>query len=231
MSRRRLVALISAGILLLLGISVVGAILATTQTALGRARLRALINSQLSSSMGNRGTLYVGRITGSLFTEVKLDSFAIRDEEDSLVVASGPIIMRYDPRDVLDKRLLLSYFEVNRLNFYLRRRADHQWSFRHVFPDGQKKAGGGGPRGRSYGDYIVIDSTVLHDVTFTLTDLWSPPDSLKGARRDSASSLRSGTKTTSTGARARASSKRAGGRTVSCGRPTCGLRIRIAWGS
>ena len=184
MSRRRLVALISAGILLLLGISVVGAILATTQTDLGRARLRALINAQLSSSMGNRGTLYVGRITGSLFTEVKLDSFAIRDEEDSLVVASGPIIMRYDPRDVLDKRLLLSYFEVNRLNFYLRRRADHQWSFRHVFPDGQKK--GGPPRGRSYGDYIVIDSTVLHDVTFTLTDLWSPPDSLKGARRDSA---------------------------------------------
>ena len=184
MSRRRLVALISAGILLLLGISVVGAILATTQTDLGRARLRSLINSQLSSAMGSRGTLYIGRITGSLFTEVHLDSLAIRDEEDSLVAASGPIILRYDPRDVLDKRLLLSYLEVNRLNFYLRRRADHQWSFRHVFPDGQKKKGPA--RGRSLGDYIVIDSTVLHDVTFTLTDLWSPPDSLKGARRDSA---------------------------------------------
>src|SRR3569623_1627474 len=184
MSRRRLVALISAGILLLLGISVVGAILATTQTALGRARLRALIISQLASSMGNRGTMYIGRITGSLFTEVKLDSFAIRDEEDSLVVASGPIIMRYDPRDVLDKRLLLSYLEVNRLNFYLRRRADHQWSFRHVFPDGKKMPG---PKtGMSFGDYIVIDSAALHDVTFTLTDRWSPPDSLKGARRDSA---------------------------------------------
>ena len=184
MSRRRLVALISAGILLLLGISVVGAILATTQTDLGRARLRSLINSQLSSAMGSRGTLYIGRITGSLFTEVHLDSLAIRDEEDSLVAASGPIILRYDPRDVLDKRLLLSSLEVNRLNFYLRRRADHQWSFRHVFPDGQKKKGPA--RGRSLGDYIVIDSTVLHDVTFTLTDLWSPPDSLKGARRDSA---------------------------------------------
>lgn len=184
MSRRRLVALISAGILLLLGISVVGAILATTQTQLGRARLRSLINSQLSSAMGNRGTLYIGRITGSLFTELQIDSLAIRDEEDSLVAASGPVIARYDPRDVLDKRLLLSYLEVNRLNFYLRRRADHQWSFRHVFPEGQKK--GGPPRGRSLGDYIVIDSAVLHDVTFTLTDLWSPPDSLKGARRDSA---------------------------------------------
>ena len=91
MSRRRLVALISAGILLLLGISIIGAILATTQTDLGRARLRSLINSQLSSAMGSRGTLYIGRITGSLFTEVKLDSFAIRDEEDSLVAASARI--------------------------------------------------------------------------------------------------------------------------------------------
>ena len=184
MSRRRLVALISAGILLLLGMSVIGAILATTQTDLGRARLRSLINAQVTSAMGNRGTMYIGRITGSLFTEVELDSIAIRDEEDSLVVATGPIIVRYDPRDVLDKRLLLSYLEVNRPNVYLRRRADHQWSFRHVFPDGQKQQRLAGSR--SLGDYIVIDSAVLHDVTFTLTDLWSPPDSLKGARRDSA---------------------------------------------
>jgi translocation and assembly module TamB len=184
MSRRRLVALISAGILLLLGMSVIGAILATTQTDLGRARLRSLINAQVTSAMGNRGTMYIGRITGSLFTGVELDSVAIRDEEDSLVVATGPIIIRYDPRDVLDKRLLLSYLEVNRPNVYLRRRADHQWSFRHVFPDGQKKQRLAGSR--SFGDYIVIDSAVLHDVTFTLTDLWSPPDSLKGAKRDSA---------------------------------------------
>ncbi|MBA2683091.1 MAG: translocation/assembly module TamB [Gemmatimonadaceae bacterium] len=184
MSRRRLVALISAGILLLLGMSVIGAILATTQTDLGRARLRSLINAQVTSAMGSRGTIYIGRITGSLFTGVELDSIAIRDEEDSLVVATGPIIIRYDPRDVIDKRLLLSYFEVNRPNVYLRRRADHQWSFRHVFPDGQKKQRIAGSR--SIGDYIVMDSAVVHDLTFTLTDLWSPPDSLKGARRDSA---------------------------------------------
>ena len=184
MSRRRLVALISAGILLLIGMSIIGAILATTQTDLGRARLRSLINAQITSAMGNRGTIYIGHISGSLFTGVELDSIAIRDEEDSLVVATGPIIVRYDPRDVIDKRLLISYFEVTRPNVYLRRRADHQWSFRHVFPDSKKAPRLAGTR--SFGDYIVMDSAVLHDVTFTLTDLWSPPDSLKGARRDSA---------------------------------------------
>src|SRR6185437_811398 len=155
MSRRRLVALISALIMLLLGLSVIGAVLATTQTALGRARLRALINAQIASAMGSRGTMYIGRITGSLFTGVELDSIAIRDEEDSLVVATGPVILRYDPRDILDKRLLISYLEVNRPNVYLRRRADHEWSFRHVFPSGQKQARSSS---RSLGDYIVIDS-------------------------------------------------------------------------
>jgi translocation and assembly module TamB len=184
MSRRRLVALISAAVLLLLGMSVIGAILATTQTTLGRARLRSLINAQLTSAMGSRGTMYIGHISGSLFTGVELDSIAIRDEEDSLVVATGPIFVRYDPRDIIDKRVLISYLEVNRPNVYLRRRADHQWSFRHVFPEGEKKKRLTG--GRSLGDYIVIDSAVLHNTTFTLTDLWSPPDSLKGARRDSA---------------------------------------------
>src|SRR5665647_59297 len=119
MSRRRLVALISAGILLLIGMSIIGAILATTQTDLGRARLRSLISAQITSAMGNRGTIYIGRISGSLFTGVELDSIAIRDEEDSLVVATGPIIVRYDPRNVIDKRLLISYFEVTRPNVYL----------------------------------------------------------------------------------------------------------------
>ena len=117
--------------------------------------------------MGSRGTMYIGRISGSLFTGVEIDSVSIRDEEDSLVVATGPVIIRYDPRDLLDKRLLLSYFEVNHPNVYLRRRADHQWSFRHVFPDEKKTQRLAASR--SIGDYIVMDSAVLHDLTFTLT--------------------------------------------------------------
>ena len=36
------------------------------------------------------------------------------------------------------------------------------------------------------GDYIVIDSTIVHDGAFTLTLGWSPNDSLKGYKRDSA---------------------------------------------
>src|SRR5918999_3311090 len=40
-----------------------------------------------------------------------------------------------------------------------------------------------GPR---FGDYIVIDSSRLHDATFLLTQPWHPADSLRGARRDSA---------------------------------------------
>ena len=133
--------------------------------------------------MGNRGTIYIGRITGSLFTGVELDSTSIRDEEDSLVVATGPIIVRYDPREAMcstsDCAVEPRGEPAERASAPAR---GSSVGFRHVFPDGQKKQRLAGSR--SLGDHIVIDSAVLHDARFTVTDLWSPPDSLKGARRD-----------------------------------------------
>ena len=51
---------LSAGILLLLFMSVIGAILATTQTSLGRARLRSLINTQVQVVFSLSTTLGTG---------------------------------------------------------------------------------------------------------------------------------------------------------------------------
>ena len=39
---------------------------------------------------------------------------------------------------------------------------------------------------RGFGQYIVVDSSVIHDANVTLTLPWHPADSLRGARRDSA---------------------------------------------
>ncbi|HEX6534423.1 MAG TPA: translocation/assembly module TamB domain-containing protein [Gemmatimonadaceae bacterium] len=183
MSRRRLVVLASASVMLLLGLIVVAVVLAVTQTAFGRERVRRYLTAQIAAGLGKRGSMYIGRISGSLFTSVVIDSFAIRDDEDSVFVATGPVRVTYDPRDLIDKRLLLSYLEVDRPVVHLRRHADRVWNYRRIFPEGPKT-----PRapGRRFGDYIVIDSAVIHDGTFVLTEPWSPPDSLVGARRDSA---------------------------------------------
>ncbi|MBX6332546.1 MAG: translocation/assembly module TamB domain-containing protein, partial [Gemmatimonadaceae bacterium] len=183
MSRRNIVAIASASVILFVGLVVAAVVLAVTQTSFGRERIRRLAIASIASSLHGRGSMYVGHISGNLFTGLTVDSVMIRDAEDSLFVATGPIRVKYDPRDLLDKRLRLSYLELTRPVVYLRRHADRSWNYQRIFPSGPKTVH---RAERQFGDYIVIDSVVIHDGTFLLTEPWSPPDSLGGARLDSA---------------------------------------------
>ena len=183
MSRRRLVALASAlvigGVLFL----VVAAVLSVTQTDYGREQIRRLLVDRIAAGIGDRGSIHVGRIGGSVFTGVTVDSVEIRDDEDSLFVATGRVTVRFDPRDIVDKRLLFGYARIERPVVHFRRHADGVWNFRRIFPSGPKT-----PRSaqRKFGDFIVVDSAELVDARVSVTQPWSPADSLRGARRDSA---------------------------------------------
>ncbi len=184
MTRRRLVALVSASVILGVTLLVALALVMLTQTDYGRERfVRRLVQAQLASSMGERGSIHVGKIGGSLFTGVVVDTFAIRDEEDSLFVSTGRIAIGYDPRDLLDRRLLLSRLEVEHPFVHLRRHADGVWNFKRIFPPGPDK-----PRTseRRFGDYIVLDSVVINDGTVVLTEPWKPDTFLTRTQRDSA---------------------------------------------
>jgi translocation and assembly module TamB len=177
--------------MLFLGLVVVAMVVAITQTQFGRERVRDYLMVRLRSSLGGRGSMYIGSIGGNLFTGVAIDSLELRDEEDSLFVATGPVSLRFDPRDVLDKRLRLSYVEVVRPVVNLRRHADRSWNFKHIFPSSPSKPSSIVARARRaqetrFGDLITIDSAVIRGGTVILTEPWEPPDSLKGARRDSA---------------------------------------------
>ncbi len=183
MTRRRFVALVSASVILGIVLVIVGAVLAITQTGFGRERIRRLVLARAVSSLGKRGTLFIGRVSGSLFTELVVDSISLRDAEDSLVIATGPIRVRFDPRDLIDQRIHLHTLDVTRPVIYLRRHANDVWNYRTLFPAGPKRAP---RRTRGLGDYIVADTVALRDGTFWLTEPWGPDDSLKGARRDSA---------------------------------------------
>ena len=179
--RRRVVVLASAAVLLALGALVALMLAGVTQTSYGRGVIRDLVEEQLAGRV--QGSLHVGRIHGSLLTGVRIDSLEIRGPDDSLFVASGPITVQYDPRDLLDRRLLLRHVRVERPVVHLRRYEDGKWNFRRILPPG------GGPRrgtGRSFGDFVVIDSATVRDGRFLLTMPWHPADSLRGARRDSA---------------------------------------------
>ncbi|NUQ19560.1 MAG: translocation/assembly module TamB [Gemmatimonadaceae bacterium] len=182
MSRRRFVAMVSGLSLVVLGLLVGLVVVLVTQTPYGRDRVRDIVESRLKPAV--HGRLYVGKIHGGLLGGVVVDSLEIRDPEDSLVMASGPIRLEYDPRDLLDKRVLLTYAELTRPVFYARRHENGDWNFRRTFPG---KKGPDVPKvERGFGDFIVADSVTIHDGSFILTMPWHAPDSLRGAKLDSA---------------------------------------------
>src|SRR5690348_12878534 len=73
-SRRRVIAIASALAIVVIVFLVIAAIIGTTQTEFGRERLRRFLVSRIADRMKGRGTMYIGRIGGSLLTGVTLDS-------------------------------------------------------------------------------------------------------------------------------------------------------------
>jgi translocation and assembly module TamB len=182
MTRRRLVALVSAAALLGLGFLAVLVAVLVTQSGAGRDWVRELLLTRLKGSVNGR--MYVGHISGGLLTGVVVDSIEIRDENDSLFLRTGRVTVTYDPRDLWDRRVLLGSVDVENPEVHLRRYENGEWNHKRIFRRGVK-----GPRtrtGPSFGDYIVARAVELHDGAFYLTMPWHPADSLHGARRDSA---------------------------------------------
>jgi len=181
MTRRRTVVLASAATLFALGGLLAAGLAFMTQTQWGREKIRAEVMALVNARM--KGKMYIGRIEGSLFSDLQVDSFALADLNDSVFVATGPIRVRFDPRDLLDRRIVASEVIVTRPFVHVREDSTRTWNFRYIFPSGPP----GPPRTtRNFGDYIVINAARVIDGTFILSLPWSPDDSLRGVRRDSA---------------------------------------------
>jgi hypothetical protein len=181
MSRRRRIVIGSALALATVIVLVAALIVSVTQTDYGQSQVRRYVQSWISGKV--RGTFYVGRISGGLFSGVTIDSLEIRDEKDSLFIATGPVRVRYDMRDLLDNRILLSRLDVQRPVVRLVEHEDGSWNYQRIFPHGPARQRGAG---RAFGDFIVIDSADVHDGNVILGLRWHPDEKLRGARRDSA---------------------------------------------
>jgi translocation and assembly module TamB len=181
MSRRRVVLVVSLALVVALTVLATATVFLLTQSGWGQNQLRRLVQSQLAGAV--HGTVYVGRPSGSYLTGLTFDSLEIRDAEDSLFLATGRVTVSYNPRDLVDRRLLFSRVDVNHPVVYLRQHENWDWNFRQIFRSGRQGPKATGPQ---FGDYVVLDSVTLHDATFLLSQPWHPDDSLRGARRDSA---------------------------------------------
>ena len=78
MTRRRLVALVSAAVLLTLGLLVFATGLFVTQTSTGRAKLRDFIQPMVASKVRG-GSLYLGQMSGNFISNLTFDTVALTD--------------------------------------------------------------------------------------------------------------------------------------------------------
>ncbi len=185
MKRRRLVALISACVLLALGLVAVIAGLVVTRTDYGREQVRKVVQQQLKGAF--LGRIYIGRISGGFLTGITIDSVAIRDvDDDSMFVSTGRVTLSYDPRDIIDKRIWIRHIDVEHPAVYLRQHENGRWNFKEIFKSYDERAKGPKAPGRSFGDFVVIDSARVTGAHFVLQMPWHPDDTLRGAKRDSA---------------------------------------------
>lgn len=182
MSLRRRVFLAFAAIVAgTLGVLVIG-VATLTRTEWGRGRLAGFVLGQANNAIRG-GTLHVGRIDGSIFTGLRIDTLEIRDRNDSLFVAAARLEVDYDPRDLLERRLLLRRVRLGRLVANLFEDSVGMFNFRRIFPSGPP--GPPGPPRRDFGHFIKLEDVIVDSAQVTLTTRWRPDTSLTRAEQDS----------------------------------------------
>lgn len=180
-TRRRTVVLATAAVLL--GFVALGAasVVWLTQTDRGRGIIMRALVPTLRTALP--GQLYVGRVGGNLFTDITIDSLEVREPNGGPFIRTGPIRATYDPRDLLDRRIVIKSLEITRPYVLLIDYGNDDWNWKRAL----KRKGPKLPRRPgSLGEYVVIDTTTIREATLTWKQGWSLPDSLKGAKRDSA---------------------------------------------
>ena len=186
MTRRRLVALVSAIVLASLLLLVFATGLFLTRTSMGRDKLRDVVVKPFVAGKFPNATIYMGRISGSFIGSLTLDTIAIRDKRGELFLSTGRVTVGYNWRDLVDNRIFVQHADARHPYVHIVQHANGEWNFREIFAGAKKQPSA--PKdvnARNLGDYIVIDSARTRDATFLLTLPWHPDDSLRGARRDS----------------------------------------------
>ena len=168
-------------VVLLLGALIAGAallIVLVTQTDAGRERMRQLVLRIVAGKV--QGSTYLGALHIAPPCSVHIDSLVLRDPRGVLLAATGSVQARCDLGSLLRGDIVLTMLHVQHPNAVVRHEADGTWNWAHAFRRGPPRSSSGGGRA------VVINDLALQDATILLEMPWEPPDSLSGARRDSA---------------------------------------------
>lgn len=179
--RRRTIVLATAAVLMTLVAAAVGGVVVLTQTDRGRAAILRAVLPLAKSAIPGR--LHVGRIGGTLFTDITIDSLDIRTPDGTPFLSTGPVRLTYDPRDLFDFRIIIKSLEVERPQVTLIDYGNDDWNWKRAL---RKRSVVRSAKPGQLGRYIVVDTATLSEMTLVMRLPWELSDTLHGAARDSA---------------------------------------------
>jgi translocation and assembly module TamB len=181
-SRRKTVVIATSTVLLILAALVAGGVAVLTQTDRGLSIVRDALAPTISASIG--GKLYIGNLHGSLFSDLTIDTLSLREPNGEPVLTTGRVRLTFDPRDLLDRRIVLHSVEIEHPRLTMVDYGNNDWSYKRAL----SKAGPTLPEGSKsgFGRYVIVDTATVHELTMIVRTPWFLSDTLKGAKRDSA---------------------------------------------
>ena len=152
-----------------------------TQSAFGRERVRQIAVRVASGYL--LGSLHLGALRFGPGCALAIDSAAMRDPDDSLLVSLGPTRATCEFGALVRGQLIITSLDVARPNVVARQTPSGVWNWsRAIKPDTSppKPSTGGPPR------VVVVGPVRLTGGAVVLEVPWAPPDSVRGAARDRA---------------------------------------------
>jgi translocation and assembly module TamB len=156
------------------------ALLFLTQTDAGRERVRRFVYARLQASA--HGIVKMGPVRGTLLTGARIDGLVITDSTGAPFFRADTVVLGYSLLPLLRERIELSGVRLVRPVVVLDRRPGLAWNFSRIFPSDTTKP----PTRQGFGAWITVRGLEVADGRVLVRNEWLPPDSLRGARRDSA---------------------------------------------
>ncbi|MDQ6886408.1 MAG: translocation/assembly module TamB domain-containing protein [Gemmatimonadota bacterium] len=177
----RRVATIALGSLAVLVTLAIIALLAMTNSDIGRAKMRSVVFNGLRGRA--HGIVHMGRLEGNLLTGFTIHDLSIADSTGQPFLSAEQVTVHYRIGSFLSKRIHLTGVRLVRPIVVLSRLSGGKWNYRRIFrsaPSGKPATGPG------FGSWVTLDDVTVDQGQLMVRTPWTPNDTLSGAARDSA---------------------------------------------
>ncbi|MEO7217944.1 MAG: hypothetical protein ABI026_07100, partial [Gemmatimonadaceae bacterium] len=177
--RKRSVAAISAGAIVLLIVIAGAALLVLTQSSWGRKHVQNYLVGVIRDA--THGYLSVDRIDGNLLTGATIVGVTITDSAHAPFVTVDTIHARYAIRDFIDKRIYLDDVTLVHPIIVLNRVPGGKWNWDRIYPRDTTQA----PSAPGFLSWITLRNVTVVDGRITASSPWAPDSMLSTTQKDS----------------------------------------------